>query len=242
MVDALAGPSAPPVLRLSRVTKAYGDHVVTEVLHGIDLEIAPGELTALIGPSGSGKSTLLHLMGLLDRPTSGQVEVEGVPTTALDDHGLTAVRGRTLGFVFQFHHLLPAFTACENVLLPAYAAQGRTTPAMRLRALELLEQMGLEAYAHRLATDLSGGQQQRVAIARALMRAPRLVLADEPTGNLDTATADQVFALLTRCNRELGTAMLVVTHDPRVAARCSRVIELVDGRICADRRQGVSSA
>lgn len=241
MADAHTPPPAAPVLRLSQVTKAYGDHVVTEVLHGIDLEIAPGELAALIGPSGSGKSTLLHVMGLLDRPTSGQVEIEGVDTATLDDHGLTAVRGRTLGFVFQFHHLLPAFTACENVLLPAYAARGRATPAMRQRALELLQQVGLATHAHQRATDLSGGQQQRVAIARALMRAPRLVLADEPTGNLDTATADQVFALLARCNRELGTAMLVVTHDPRVAARCGRVIELVDGRVCTDRRQGAAS-
>jgi len=233
---ATAERAGAPVLHLEQVTKAYGEHVVTEVLHGIDLEIAPGELAALIGPSGSGKSTLLNIMGLLDRPTSGRVLIDGTDTATLDDQSLTEVRGKTLGFVFQFHHLLPAFTAWENVMLPAYAGRGRPTSAMRERAFELLRQVGIEAQATNKATDLSGGQQQRVAIARALMREPKLVLADEPTGNLDTETADQVFRLLTECNERCGTALLVVTHDPRMAARCRRVIDLVDGRVRSDRR------
>jgi lipoprotein-releasing system ATP-binding protein len=176
-------------------------------------------------------------MGLLDRPTTGRVRIGGVDTATLDDDALTEARGRTLGFVFQFHHLLPAFTACENVMLPAYAATGRPSRAMRARALELLRQVGIEAQASNLATDLSGGQQQRVAIARALVNEPKLILADEPTGNLDTQTADQVFGLLTECNQTCGTALLVVTHDPRMAARCERVIELVDGRIQSDERR-----
>ena len=225
------------VLELAQVTKAYGERVITEVLHGIDLRLEPGELAALVGPSGSGKSTLLNIIGLLDRPTSGRVCIHGVDTTTLDDDGLTAFRGRTLGFVFQFHHLLPAFTALENVMLPAWADRGRPTAAMRDKAAELLRRVGLSQHAGQKATDLSGGEQQRVAIARALVMDPSLVLADEPTGNLDTKTADQIFGLLTECNRERGAAMLVVTHDPRLAARCGRTIELVDGRIRADTRK-----
>jgi lipoprotein-releasing system ATP-binding protein len=226
------------VLELEQVTKSYGEHVVTEVLHGIDLRLEPGELAALVGPSGSGKSTLLNIMGLLDRPSSGRVRIQGQDTTALGDDGLTAFRGRTLGFVFQFHHLLPAFSALENVMLPAWSDRGRPTAAMRDKAAELLRRVGLSGHAGQQATDLSGGEQQRVAIARALIMDPALVLADEPTGNLDTQTADQIFSLLTECNRERGAAMLVVTHDPRLAARCGRTIELVDGRIRADTRHG----
>jgi lipoprotein-releasing system ATP-binding protein len=227
---------ADTVLELERVTKSYGERVVTEVLHGIDLAFEPGELAALVGPSGSGKSTLLNLMGLLDRPSSGRVRLQGVDTTTLDDDGLTAFRGRTLGFVFQFHHLLPAFTALENVMLPAWSCRGRPTAAIREKATELLRRVGLATHAHQKATDLSGGEQQRVAIARALIMDPPLILADEPTGNLDTQTADQIFALLTECNRERGAAMLVVTHDPRIAARCDRTVELVDGCVRSDER------
>jgi lipoprotein-releasing system ATP-binding protein len=223
------------LLQVEQVTKQYGERVVTRVLHGVSFALAAGEFTALVGPSGSGKSTLLHLLGLLDRPTSGRIALLGRDTSELGARALGAFRGRTLGFVFQFHHLLPAFTALENVMMPALADRGRSDGRMRRRATDLLERVGLSDRLHYRATDLSGGQQQRVAVARALSMAPALVLADEPTGNLDTETGDQVFALLREFNREQGTAFLVVTHDPRLAARCDRVIELVDGRVRSDR-------
>lgn len=228
---------AEDVLRLEAVRKSYavGTPAETEVLHGIDLRLAAGEFAALIGPSGSGKSTLLNLIGLLDRPSSGRILLDGQDTGALDERALTQLRGRTLGFVFQFHHLINAFSAQENVLLPLFAARGRVDEAMRAAASELLAAVGLEAYGERPPAQLSGGQQQRIAVARALIANPALVLADEPTGNLDTASADEVFALLRRFNRERGTAFLIVTHAPQLAARCDRIIELVDGRIVADR-------
>ena len=225
---------AERVLELSGVTKDYGTRVVTHVLHGIDLTLRAGELTALIGPSGSGKSTLLNITGLLDKPTGGRVLLQGTDTSALGEEQLTRLRGTSIGFIFQFHHLLPAFTALENVMLPAYSERGRPNTAMRERAFELLCHVGLQDRAHYKSIDLSGGQQQRVAIARALMQNPPLILADEPTGNLDTASADQVFELLRGVNREQGTALLVVTHDPRLAERCDRIVTLVDGRIASD--------
>ena len=225
-----------PLLALRGVRKSYnvGTPVETEVLHGIDLALAPGEFAALVGPSGSGKSTLLNVIGLLERPTSGSVRILGEETTTLDEAGLTALRGRALGFVFQFHHLLPAFTAAENVMMPLLIDRGRPDAAMREAARELLALVGLAADAAKKPQHLSGGMQQRVAIARALAIRPPLVLADEPTGNLDTHTADEVFGLLRRFNRDYGTAFLIVTHDPRLAARCDRRIELVDGAIVLD--------
>jgi lipoprotein-releasing system ATP-binding protein len=233
---------AERVLELAGVTKDYGTHVVTRALCGVDLTLSAGELTALIGPSGSGKSTLLNITGLLDQPTSGKVFIQGSDTSGLGEEQLTRLRGKSIGFIFQFHHLLPAFTALENVMLPAYSERGRPSAAMRERAFELLRHVGLEDRAHHKSLDLSGGQQQRVAIARALMQNPPLILADEPTGNLDTASADQVFELLRGVNRQQGTALLVVTHDPRLAARCDRHVTLVDGRIASDVPQGSGSA
>jgi lipoprotein-releasing system ATP-binding protein len=226
---------AEPVLSLEGVVKDYGKHVLARVLRSVDLIVRPAEFTALIGPSGSGKSTLLNMVGLLDRPTQGKVSIEGVDTTKLDDDELTQLRGRRLGFVFQFHHLLAEFTAVENVFLPMYSDKGFVTDEMRERALMLLKRVGLEPQARNKATDLSGGQQQRVSIARALVMNPPLVLADEPTGNLDTQSADQIFELLREVNVNQGTAFLIVTHDPRLAARCDRIVELVDGRIVSDR-------
>lgn len=228
---------AEPVLRLEGVHKSYGTRVVTEVLKGIDLRLERGEFAALVGPSGSGKSTLLNILGLLDRPTRGRLAIAGEETTALEDAGLTRLRGRTLGFVFQFHHLLPGLTALENVMMPMIAAEGRTSKTMRPHAAELLARVGLGQKVDAYPNALSGGQQQRVAIARALVLGPPLVLADEPTGNLDTKSADQIFAMLREFNRELGVAFLIVTHDPRLAARCDRTIDLVDGRIVSDTRQ-----
>jgi lipoprotein-releasing system ATP-binding protein len=227
------------VLELESVKKSYGvgTDVVCEVLHGIDMDVRTGELTALIGPSGSGKSTLLNLLGLLDRPTSGTIAIDGVDTTQLPERELTRLRGQKLGFVFQFHHLLPAFTALENVLLPAQAQHRWQTQAMRDHARSLLVEVGLGAYVDRPASQLSGGEQQRVAVARAMMQNPSLLLADEPTGNLDTSTADQVFSLFRHLLLERGSAALVVTHDPRLAERADRVLSLVDGRIVDDRRR-----
>jgi len=227
---------AAPIVRLASLRKDYGDRVVTHAVDGVDFTLCPGEFTALMGPSGSGKSTLLNLIGLLDRPTAGRVMIRGRDTSGLGDDELTRLRAREIGFVFQFHHLLPAFTALENVMLPALADRGRPDPALRARAAALLERVGLTSRLAHRPSELSGGQQQRVAVARALMAAPPLVLADEPTGNLDTHSADDVFALLRSLNRDEGTTFLVVTHDRRMAERCDRIVELVDGRIVADGR------
>ncbi|MEQ1856253.1 MAG: ABC transporter ATP-binding protein [Longimicrobiales bacterium] len=227
--------SPPPVLEARGIYKTYGERVVTEVLKGIDLTIQAGEFCALTGPSGSGKTTLLNLAGLLDRPTRGQVLVEGRDTAPMSDVERTEFRGSRLGFVFQFHHLLPAFTALENVMMPLLARHGRPQPWIRDKAAALLEEVGLSDRARYRVTDLSGGQQQRVAIARALVVDPVLVLADEPTGNLDTESSAQVMELLRSGNRRLGTAFLIVTHEHAIAQSCPRIIHLVDGRVSWDR-------
>ncbi|MCQ9377849.1 ABC transporter ATP-binding protein [Methyloversatilis sp. XJ19-49] len=225
----------PGIISMRGLRKSYGvgTPVETEVLHGIDADLAEGEFCALIGPSGSGKSTLLNLVGLLEPPTAGELSVAGQSTTGLNEQALTVLRGRHIGFVFQFHHLLPAFTALENVMMPAIIAHGVATAQDEAVAHDLLARVGLSSHEYKKAGQLSGGQQQRVAIARALSLSPRLILADEPTGNLDTHTADDIFALLREFNRERGSACLIVTHDPRLAARCDRRIELVDGRLAA---------
>jgi lipoprotein-releasing system ATP-binding protein len=221
------------VLRLQGVRKHYGGGAspVVEVLHGIDLALAPGAFVALVGPSGSGKSTLLNIMGLLETPSAGEVWLAGAPAHRADDAQRTQLRNRYLGFVFQFHHLLPAFNAEENVLMPVLAGRGRVRPADRERARVLLARTGLAPHAHKRPLQLSGGQQQRVAIVRALINRPRLVLADEPTGNLDSRTAREVFALLRELNQQEGIAFLIVTHDPALAAQCDQQIVLQDGRI-----------
>ncbi len=225
-------------MALHGIRKQYGGGraPIVEVLHGIDLRIDEGEFSALIGPSGSGKSTLLNLMGLLDTPSSGELQVCGQPAARLGDAARTRLRNRHLGFIFQFHRLLPGFTVLENVMLPMLAQQRWPTTAMRKRATTLIERVGLAAHLHKQPVALSGGQQQRVAIVRALAMQPRLVLADEPTGNLDTQTADTVFDLMAETQRTEGVSFLIVTHDPRLANRCRRAITLVDGRIAEDRR------
>jgi lipoprotein-releasing system ATP-binding protein len=236
-VAALAGPTVAAatvdVVRLQEVRKSFGmgSALESEVLHGIDLRLAPGEFCAVMGPSGSGKSTLLNLVGLLDRPTAGRVAVCGEETTALDDAGLTRLRARRIGFVFQYHHLIGAFTALENVLLPMLAAAEFPSRAMTGRAAALLDVVGLAHRRDNLATRLSGGEQQRVAVARALAMQPALLLADEPTGNLDTKSADNVFTLMRDVNRAQRMAVLFVTHNPELARRCDRTIQVVDGRI-----------
>ena len=226
---------ADNVLTLQGIRKAYnvGTEVETEVLHGIDLSLAKGEFCALIGPSGSGKSTLLNIIGLLDRPTAGALAIEGHDTATLDDRSLTQLRGHSIGFVFQYHHLISAFTALENVMMPMLVQRGFPDAAMRKRAEELLGQVGLTRWRNNKAMSMSGGQQQRVAIARALAVNPAIVLADEPTGNLDTKSADTVFGLMRDVNKASGTSFLVVTHNMALAKRCDRTIEVVDGRIGA---------
>jgi lipoprotein-releasing system ATP-binding protein len=224
------------VLHLEGLRKSYqiGTPLQTEVLHGIGFTLARGEFSALVGPSGSGKTTLLNVIGLLDAPTEGELFLLGTPTRALEDAERTALRGRSIGFVFQFHHLIQAFPVLDNVLMPALVQGARRTRVLEEQGLALLDAVGLAAHAHKRPNELSGGQQQRVAIARALLTRPPLVLADEPTGNLDTHSADDVFALLRQFNREFGCAVLVVTHDPRLAQRCDRILNLVDGQIVAD--------
>ena len=235
--------NAEPLIQLDGIVKRYnvGLPNEAEVLHGVSMQLARGEFVALIGPSGSGKSTLLNVLGLLEKPTAGSYRILGEETTTLDDAGRTRRRGSSLGFVFQFHHLLPAFTALENVTLPALMKEGRVSAAQREHARDVLAAMGLKDAMGKKPGELSGGMQQRVAIARALVLQPPLVLADEPTGNLDTASSNEVFALLRQLHAERGISFLVVTHDPRLAARCDRVVELVDGRVQRDEPQQASS-
>jgi lipoprotein-releasing system ATP-binding protein len=228
-----------PVLRLAGVRKSYG---ATEVLHGIDFELGQGEFVALMGPSGSGKSTLLNIVGLLDRPTSGHLSIEGHDTARLDESALTRLRGRSIGFVFQHHHLIGAFSAIENVMMPMLLERGRPDEAMRVAAADLLERVGLARWKDKRVTTLSGGQQQRVAVARALAMRPPLVLADEPTGNLDTQSAEGVFELMREVNAAGGTAFLLVTHNPDLARRCDRTVELVDGQIVRPDAVGLQAA
>ncbi len=221
------------VVQLHGVRKVFnpGTSIETEILHGIDLTLYKGDFCAVMGPSGSGKSTLLNIVGLLDRPSSGTLAIAGEETTTLDDKALTRLRGHTIGFVFQYHHLITAFTALENVMLPMLGAEGFPNAAMRARAASLIEAVGLTARQDNLAGNLSGGQQQRVAVARALAMNPAIILADEPTGNLDTKSADEVFNLLRKFNQEHGTTVLFVTHNAALAARCDKTIQVIDGLV-----------
>lgn len=219
-----------PVLELAGVVRTFIQAgAALEVLRGVDFALRPGEVTALVGPSGAGKSTLLHIAGLLERPTAGTVFVDGADVSEADDGERTALRRSRLGFVYQFHHLLPEFSALENVVLPQMIA-GVSKRAARVRARELLSAAGLiNRETHRPAR-LSGGEQQRVAIARALANKPRLIIADEPTGNLDPHTAGGVFKMLTEVARREGSAALIATHNLDLARRMDRVLEISEGR------------
>jgi lipoprotein-releasing system ATP-binding protein len=221
--------SEPLVLR--DVHRTYsGEAGDLRVLRGIDLTLRAGEIVALVAPSGVGKSTLLHIAGLLDRPTAGDVLVEGKNAGNLPDNARTAVRRDTIGFVYQFHHLLPEFTALENVALPQMIA-GRSRREADRHATALLDVFGLGSRLQHLPGQLSGGEQQRVAIARALANQPKVLLADEPTGNLDVATADAVFAELAARVRDAGVAALIATHNPELAARMDRTVRILDGKL-----------
>lgn len=221
------------MVHLQDVCKSFnvGQPNEIEILHHINFSLSRGEFCAVMGPSGSGKSTLLNIIGLLDRPTHGQLAITGEETTGLDDQALTRLRGHAIGFVFQHHHLLNAFTALENVMMPMLGAAGFPNADIEARAAELLASVGLSAYANQPSGSMSGGQQQRVAVARALAMNPALLLADEPTGNLDSKSADAVFELLRQVSREQGTTVLFVTHNPELAKRCDKTIQVVDGRV-----------
>jgi lipoprotein-releasing system ATP-binding protein len=227
-----------PPLRLAAVERRYHSEAGDlPVLRGADLEVAAGEIVALVAPSGTGKSTLLHLAGLLEKPDAGEVFVDGRAAGSLSDDGRTAIRRTTIGFVYQFHHLLPEFTAEENIALPQMAA-GVSRRDASVRARELLAAFGLHGRESHRPGKLSGGEQQRVAIARALANRPRILLADEPTGNLDVGTSDRVFATLLEQVRGQGVAALVATHNPALARRMDRIVTLAEGRIVAVPAEG----
>ena len=218
------------LLQVSDLVKTFGSgEAETRVLRGLSLRMDKGELSALLGPSGSGKSTLLTILGTLMQPTSGSHTMLGVDLTTANDRALTDFRNRHIGFVFQFHNLLPDFTALENVIFPTAVHEGRETAAARARGRDLLGRMGLADRVDFPSTNLSGGQKQRVAVARALMNSPELVLADEPTGNLDRASAIQVMELIGQINRDEGTTFLISTHDEKIAATCRRQIVVGEG-------------
>lgn len=232
-----ANDGSTPVLLLDNIVKEFGvGESLTRVLHGIHLSILAGELVAIIGPSGSGKSTLLNIIGLLMPATSGSLRLTGRDVASMDDAALTTFRGQNIGFVFQFHHLISGFTAAENLMIPLAIRRGRMTREMRERARASLLEVGLAHKMDARPTEMSGGEQQRVAVARALIGDPPLVLADEPTGNLDTENSDKIFDLMRRYNRDRGTAVVIVTHDPRIAKKCDRLVEVIDGRITRDER------
>ncbi|MEL7662465.1 ABC transporter ATP-binding protein [Acetobacterium wieringae] len=222
------------VVEVKGISKVYGKTVKTVALHELNLGFKTGSFNAIIGESGSGKSTLLNILGTLDRPTKGDVIINGVSTKNMSKGRLSDLRNETLGFVFQFHYLLPEFTALENVLMPYRIASGKAGKKSRDRAREILNLVGLEKVENNLATNMSGGQQQRTAIARALMNQPKIILADEPTGNLDSQTTDSIYQLFRKINQELGTTFIIITHDRRVAEKADRIVEILDGRISLD--------
>lgn len=222
------------VISLQKVNKFYGTVVPQQVLFDVDLVIQPKSFNSIIGQSGSGKSTLLNLIGTLDKPSSGQVLINGKDTGKLSKNQLATLRNQDIGFIFQFHYLLPEFSVMENILMPYKLKHGKITPEILTKANELMETVGITTIKNKKATTISGGQAQRAAIARALINNPKIILADEPTGNLDSASTETVYNLLRSLNETYGTTFLVITHNPNVAEKTDRIIELKDGRVHRD--------
>ena len=225
------------IVELRNITKIYGDKIKTQVLFDLNLSIEKGSFNSIIGQSGSGKSTLLNILGTLDRPTGGEIVINGVNTKSMNPNQLAKLRNETLGFIFQFHYLLPEFTALENVLMPFRIMGKKIDDQVMNRANELIDLVGLSKVKNNLATQLSGGQQQRTAIARSLMNNPSIILADEPTGNLDSDTTEQIYELMRTINKKYNTTFIIITHDQHVAEKTDRIIEIKDGKILMDIRR-----
>ena len=222
------------IIHLKGVNKIYGKEIKVQVLTDVNLEIESNSFNSIIGASGSGKSTLLNIIGTLDRPTAGEVMINGVRTDKMSKNALSELRNETIGFVFQFHYLLPEFTAYENVLMPYRIKNGKVTPEIKERALELMNLMGLDKVKNNPAARMSGGQQQRTSIARALINNPKIILADEPTGNLDSESTEIVYDILRNINDKYKTTFIIITHDRRIAQKTDRIIEIKDGKINLD--------
>ncbi len=222
------------ILELKNINKIYGTAVKTQVLFDINLSFKEQSFSSIIGQSGSGKSTVLNIIGTLDKPTSGEVYIAGKRTDGMTNNQLAALRNETIGFIFQFHYLLPEFTAFENVLMPYLIKYGRPSKEILERANELMDIIGLEKVKNNLSVNMSGGQQQRTAIARSLIMNPKLVLADEPTGNLDSETTEIIYDTLRDINKRFKTTFIVITHDRKIAEKTDRIVEIKDGRINLD--------
>ncbi len=222
------------VLELKKINKIYGKEIQTHVLHDIDLQVEEGSFNSIIGQSGSGKSTLLNIIGTLDKPTSGEMIINGINAAQMTPNKLADLRNQTLGFIFQFHYLLPEFTAIENVLMPYQIKHGKVNPEIIKKAEEFMDLVGLSNVKDNPASRMSGGQQQRTAIARALINEPKIILADEPTGNLDTDSTENVYEILREINEKYKTTFMIVTHDKKIAEKADRIIEVKDGRINMD--------
>lgn len=225
------------IIELKNINKIYGDKIKTQVLYDINVNIEDGSFNSIIGESGSGKSTMLNIMGTLDKPTSGEIYIQGKRTDTLSKEELSVLRNQTIGFIFQFHYLLPEFTAKENVLMPYKIMNYKVPQEIDEWADELLNFVGLSKVKNNLATNMSGGQQQRTAIARALINKPKIILADEPTGNLDSETTENVYTILRDINAKYNTTFIIITHDQRIAEKTDRIIQVKDGRINLDLRK-----
>ena len=221
-------------LELKNITKVYGEKVKTKVLNNTDLTINEGEFVSIIGQSGSGKSTLLNIMGTLSKGSSGTLYINGINVEGMNKNELADLRNSKLGFIFQFHYLLPEFTVLENILMPYSISGKKVNKEILERANELIDLVGLTKVKNNMATDLSGGQQQRAAIARALINSPKIILADEPTGNLDSNTTNEIYNLLRDINKKYNTTFVIITHDNRIPEKADRVIEVLDGNIIKD--------